>query len=201
MGTDIATFARQLREDGVEAGKKEAEQIRNEARAEADRIIEEAKLAAEKFLQDARNELARKKARFEAELQLVARDLMLELKLQVETVATALLKDRVAGAFASEEIIREAILAVLKYQGSGREWELALGPTVGKALAELAAGELFGNHAGTVRLTNGFEKAGFELRGVDGLEVIEVSDESTAEAFRRLLSPELKKILDAAVEQ
>ena len=201
MGTDVAAFAKQLKEDGVEAARQEAEQIKQEARTEADRIIAEAKSAADKFRQEAESELAKKRTRFEAELQLVARDLMLNLKQQVEAVATSLLKDQVTKAFSREETIREAILEVLKSQESGLEWELALGPTVGKSLAELSAGELFKEEAAAVQLTDGFDKAGFELRGVGGSEVIEVSDESTAEAFRRLMSPELKKILDAAGEQ
>lgn len=200
MGTDVAAFAKQLKEDGVEAAREESERIKNEARTEAGRMIEEAKGAAQKFQQEAELELSRKQARFEAELQLVARDLMLNLQQQVETIATILLKNKVAMAFDSEETLREAILAVLKSQESGQEWELALGPTVGKSLAELTAGELFRDDAAAVRLTEGFAKAGFELRGVAGSEVIEVSDESTAEAFRRLLSPELKKILNTAVE-
>jgi hypothetical protein len=44
------------------------------------------------------------------------------------------------------------------------------------------------------------KKAGFEMRQVEGNEVIEVTEDSITESFQRLLSPELKKIIEAQNE-
>ena len=38
-------------------------------------------------------------------------------------------------------------------------------------------------------------KAGFEMRSGGGSEVFELTDESVTETFKKLLSPELKKLL------
>ena len=39
MGMDVATFAKQLREDGIEAAKAEAAKILTDARKEAEKIV------------------------------------------------------------------------------------------------------------------------------------------------------------------
>jgi V/A-type H+-transporting ATPase subunit E len=200
MATDVAEFARQLKEEGIEAAKKEAESIIAEAKAKAGEILAEAKSSAEKFQQVAQEEIARNRQRSEAELGRTARDLILGLKSQVEQVAAVLLREQVGQAFAMEEVVKAAIMELVRTQKTGRAWELALGPTVGKTLAEAVVADLFRTAGAEVKLGEGFKRAGFELRVQGESEVIEVSDASVAEAFRRLLSPELQKILDAKVQ-
>lgn len=200
MATDVAEFARQLREDGIDAARTEAEKITAEARAKADHIIKEAKLAAQKMHEDTEHEIARRFQRSEAELKLVARDLMLNVKRQIEQVAQDLLKQKTGDLLSSEEVLKSAILELVRSQKTGKDWELALGPTIGEPLAKAVVDELFTSEDAHMKLIDGFKKVGFQLKSVTGPEVIEVSDDSLADAFRRLLSPELQKILDAKIE-
>jgi len=200
MATDVAEFARQLREEAIDAARTEAEKIAAEARAKADQIMRDARLSAQKLQEDTEHEIARRFQRSEAELKLVARDLMLNVKRQIEQVAQDLLKQKTGELLSSEEVLKSAILELVRNQKTGKEWELALGPTVGEPLANAVVEDLFTSENAHMKLLDGFKKAGFQLKSRAGSEVIEVSDESLADAFRRLLSPELQKILDAKIE-
>lgn len=196
MAMDVATFAKQLKEDGIDAARSEAEKILSDARAKAEALKKEGEAAAQKRLQSIEEEATKFRQKAEAELRLVARDLLIDVKRQIEKTMGTLLKEKIAGALALDEVVKSAILELLKSQKSGKEWELALGPTVGKSLAAAAVTELFKTAGAQGKLVEGFKGAGFELKAKGGTEVIEVSDESVATAFRALLSPELIKLLD-----
>jgi len=200
MATDVAEFARQLREEGIDAARTEAEKVVAEARSKAEQITKEAKLSAQKMLEETEQDIARRFQRSEAELKLVARDLMLNVKRNIEHVAQDLLKEKTGKVLSSEEVIKSAILELVKSQKTGKEWELALGPAVGEPLAKVVVEELFNSEQAQLKLIDGFKKAGFQLKSKTGSEVIEVSEDSLADAFRRLLSPELQKILNAKIE-
>ena len=49
MGIDVATFTKQLREDGIDAARREAEKILADAKAKAEHEKEQAKAAPEKM--------------------------------------------------------------------------------------------------------------------------------------------------------
>jgi V/A-type H+-transporting ATPase subunit E len=196
MAMDVATFAKQLKEDGIDAARVEAEKILSDARAKAEALKKEGEAAAQKRLQNIEEEAIKFRQKAEAELRLVARDLLIDVKRQIEKTMGILLKDKIAGALALDEVVKSAILELLKTQKSGKEWELALGPTIGKSLAAAAVTELFKTAGAQAKLVEGFKGAGFELKAKGGTEVIEVSDDSVASAFRLLLSPELIKLLD-----
>ncbi|MBF0395274.1 MAG: hypothetical protein HQK78_00705 [Desulfobacterales bacterium] len=197
MITDVVTFAKQLKEDGIVAGREEAEKIILEAKNKADQIIEEANNLSQKLKIEAEDEIGRRKKRSEAELKLAARDLILNVKGSIENIAFALLKEKVSEVLSSEEVIKSALIEVIKTQKAGRDWELSLGTAIGKPLSKVVVEDLFKKAGAKVKVSEGFKKAGFELKSLSGTEVIEISDESMTETFRRLLSPELQKIIDS----
>lgn len=196
MGTDVAAFAKQLKEDGIDAAKKEAEGILAEARKEAKKLLDSAKSEVEKMEKDAESRIAQKRTNSEAEIQLAARDLMSSFRKRIEEVGTQLLKGKVAENLNDKEVIKNAISDLLKTQKTGQEWELALGEKLGKSLADIV-NSLFKAEGASVKLVEELKKAGFELKASQGNEVIEVTEDSISESFKKLLSPELKKILDA----
>ncbi|MFZ5950737.1 MAG: hypothetical protein ACOYXC_08525 [Candidatus Rifleibacteriota bacterium] len=196
MGTDVAAFAKQLKEDGIDAAKKEAESILAEARKEAKKLLDSAKTEIEKMEKDAEGRIAQKRANSEAEIHLAARDLMNSFRKRIEEVGSQLLKGKVAEALNDKDVVKNAISELLKTQKTGQEWELALGATLGKSLADVVV-NLFKAEGATVKLGEELKKAGFEIKAGKGNEVIEVTEESITDSFKKLLSPELKKILEA----
>lgn len=213
MGTDIAAFAKQLKEDGIEAARQEADKILSDARNKASAIIAEAKAEADKFQRESQNGLTMRKQRMDAELKLVARDLIIEVKQKVEHIASFLLRDKVKNALASDAVVKEAIAALLKSHAEKGNWELNIGPAIGKKLAQSVVSDLFKGKDAGIQLTEGLKQTGFELKSLKQAgsgskksgnaavsetgEVIEVTEESVTEAFKRLMSQELAKILSA----
>ena len=195
MGT-VASFARQLREDGIEAAKAEAAKILADARKEAEKIITSAKAEATKVEKEAQNAIAQNKNSSEAEMRMVARDIIIGLKKKIEDVGMALLGSKVAEALADREVVRTAVIELLKTQQVGKNWEVALSEKIAKPLADVVVAS-FKEKGATAKLTSDLKKIGFEVRATGENEVFEVTEESVTESFRRLLSPELKKLLEA----
>lgn len=196
MGTDVAAFAKQLREDGIDAAKKEAEKMVADARKESKKLLDSARAEIEKMEKDAELRIAQKRSNSEAEIQLAARDLMNSFRKRIEEVGSQLLKGKVVEALDEKAVVTNAISELLKTQKTGQEWELALGEKVGKPLADTVVA-LFKGTGASVKLAAELKKSGFELRSDKGHEVIEVTEDSITESFKKLLSPELKKILEA----
>lgn len=196
MGTDVAAFAKQLKEDGIDAAKKEAESILAEARKEAKKLLDSAKAEIEKMEKDAEHRIAQKRSNSEAEIQLAARDMMNSFRKRIEEVGAQLLKGKVTENLNDKDVVKNAIAELLKNQKKGQEWELALGEKVGKPLADMVT-LLFKAEGASVKLVEELKKAGFELKAAKGNEVIEVTEESIVDSFKKLLSPELKKIIEA----
>ena len=201
MGTDVAAFARQLKEDGIEAARQEAEKILSEANSKALSIIEEAKKQVEKREKEQEAEIAVRRQRMEAELRLVARDLIIEVRQRVEQIAVLLLKTEVSKALSDKKIVESAISKLVDAYAGKTDWRIALGTETRKRLAEHAVNDLFKRKSANVTLVEGLKQAGFELSQGKSSEVIELSEDSVSEAFRQLMSVELSRIITEKTEK
>jgi len=196
METDVATFAKLLKQDGIDAARAEADKILEEARTQAAAIMQHSRAAAEKILLDARSEIERQRQRHVVEIQLAARDMMLKVKEEIERVALLLLRQPIGEALAADEVVRAAIVESIKNGAPGQEWEIRVGPKIGKALVQATVNDLFKGREAAVTLIEEFRGSGLEFRSSAG-EVLELSEESVAEEFRRLMSPELSRLVDS----
>lgn len=196
METDVAAFARHLKQDGIDAARAEAATILDEARAEATAILQQAKTAAETILRDAQSEIESRHQRQIVEIRLVARDMMLKVKEEIERVALMLLRQPIGEALAADEVVRAAIAELAQSSMPGQEWEIRVGPRIGKALVEATVNELFKGSKATATFVEEFRRSGLEFHSSAG-EVLELSEESVAEVFQRLISPELTRLLDS----
>lgn len=196
METDVAAFAKLLKQDGIDAARAEAATILDEARAQAAVILQQATAAAEKILRDAEAEIESRRQRQAVEIRLVARDAILKVREEVERVALLLLRQPIGEALATGEVVRAAIVELAQNSAPGQEWEIRAGPRIGKALVQAAVNDLFKGREAAATLIEEFRKSGLEFRSGAG-EVLELSEESVAEVFRRLMSPELNRLLDS----
>lgn len=196
METDVAAFARQLKQDGIDAAHAEAARILEKARAEGAEILQQAQAAAERLLSGARSEIESQRRRHDVEIRLVARDAMLQVKEVIERVTQQLLRRPIGEALASDEVVRAAIGELVRGSAQAQEWEIRVGRRIGKDLVQAAVNDLFKGSDASVTLVEEFRRSGLEFRTGAG-EVLELSEDSVAEVFRRLMSPELSKIVDS----
>jgi len=196
METDVAAFARQLKQDGIDAAHAEASRLLDEARTRAAEIVRQAQAAAGKVLRDAESESESQRQRQAVEIRLVARDTILKVKEEIERVALLLLRQPIAEALAADEVVRAAIVELVQNSASGQEWEIRVGPRVGKALVQATVNDLFKGREAAVTLIEEFRRSGLEFRSGAG-EVLELSEESVTDLFRRLMSPELSRLIDS----
>ena len=196
METDVAAFAKLLKQDGIDAARAEASGIVDEARTRAAEIVRQAQAAAGKVLRDAESESESQRQRQAVEIRLVARDTILKVKEEIERVALLLLRQPIAEALAADEVVRAAIVELVQNSASGQEWEIRVGPRVGKALVQATVNDLFKGREAAVTLIEEFRRSGLEFRSGAG-EVLELSEESVTDLFRRLMSPELSRLIDS----
>ncbi|MGI6446333.1 MAG: hypothetical protein ACOX2I_11665 [Candidatus Ozemobacteraceae bacterium] len=194
MGTDVASFAKQLKEDGIEAAKAEAAKILDEAQKKADKIINAAKAESDKLEKETQTRIQQNRTRSEDEMRLVARDLLISFRKKIEEVGVNLLQGQVAEALNDGEVIKTAITELLKEQSSGKNWEVSLSGKLGPNLAQVVV-NMFKAKGADAKLGEALLKAGFEVR--HGNEVFEITEDSITESFKKLLSPELKKLLES----
>jgi len=196
METDVAAFAKLLKQDGIDAARAEASGILDEARTRAAEIVRQAQAAAGKALRDAESASESQRQRQTGEIRLVARDTLLKVKEEIERVALLLLRQPIAAALAADEVVRAAIVELVKNSAAGQEWEIRVGPRIGKALVQATVNDLFKGREAAVTLIEEFRRSGLEFRSGAG-EVLELSEKSVTDLFRRLMSPELSRLLDS----
>ncbi|MBF0408315.1 MAG: hypothetical protein HQM10_13275 [Candidatus Riflebacteria bacterium] len=200
MQMDVATFAKQIKQDGIDAARQEAEKIIETARFQAGKIEAEAREKCAKWEKDSAERIALQKAKSESELKLAVRDLTLVVKKRVEDIALFLLEKKSGESLSTEDVVRTGIKEIISNFKSGQTWELALGKTLGQKLAKAAVDNLFKTEEAKLLLVESLKKEGFAISLKGSNQTIELTQDSVIECFRRLLSPELSKIVDQSIK-
>ena len=207
MAESIESFVSKLQNEGVEAGRKEAEKIRATAQHEADHTLKEARQQAEKIVEDAKREAADILQRGQTDLDLAARDTVLRLR---ETLGRALRAVLVTGteqALGDPEFLKALIHdVVMQYAQSDREGktgvEVRVSDEVKDQLTDWCRQQLApeAQQAGAaVDIQGGLAEAGFEYQVQDAN--VEVTKASVVETLQGLVSPRLRDMLAKATEQ
>ena len=209
MQHTIESFVRTLHDDGVAAGKSAAAALLREADAQAAKIIDNAKTEAEKILRDTRARLASEKVREEQELQLAARDALLELQHRlcraVETMIDneaartfddhtqlAHFIDKVATAFAAEQARKPNEAIVFRVAKDDAK------DVVDQALAAVTQRQNSADVA-VFRTETGLQDLGFEYR--QGGSGVAVTPQAVVSLLSPLVSQEVARRLQGALEK
>jgi V/A-type H+-transporting ATPase subunit E len=204
----VEALIERLREQGVDAGRVEADKIVVEARRRAAQIVHEAETHAAELVEAARKETRMLQTGGEEALRIAMRDTVLRLKVELSERFGAEVRRLIAVAMDQESFLKQLILAV-----AGRAREEA-GVDAGEAVQiqlplELREGSL--SHfvlslAGNV-LTEGvtFGVAGDDARGIrlylkDKDVTIDLTDEKVAALLLQHLQPRFRAILEGTVK-
>lgn len=197
----LESFVSKLHADGVEAGRKEAERLIQDARDQADSIIGAAEEEARRIVESAEAKAKRESERVNAELRLAGRDAVLQLRSALNVALSALLRRAAAKALNNPEVVgdllREVVAAYAKADAAGKPGvEIRVSRELANELADWGMNELSQAlvNGGAVDLKATLSEAGFEYR-IAGATV-EVTPDAALEKLKELVSPRLRDLLN-----
>ena len=138
VSSGVEELIERLREEGVAAGRAEAERIEQEAKDNAGKMIAEAKARAEQIVADAEAEVQRLKQGGEDALNIAMRDVVLKLKAKLTDTVGEQVRRLISAELAREDFLKQLILEVA---GRARE---AAGVDRGEKIKILLPRELVG---------------------------------------------------------
>ena len=206
MAETVESFVAKLHEEGVEAGRKEADRLRAEAEENAKQVVQQARQEADKLLADAKAEAEKTLARAGTELELAARDAALRLQDSLSRCLSALLTREVGEKLSGDEflgkLLHEIVLQYVKDDFEHKEvLEIHVRPEMREKLISWALLEIGKETIDQVRpsidLKGTLADAGFEYTHHGS--TIEVTRDSVVETLMDLVGPGLRDVLAKAM--
>lgn len=208
----VQELVQKLREEGVAAGRRDAEQIVAAAREEAARIVAEARRDAEETTRASHAVVETERQAAHAALDLAARDAMLQLREQLEVTFVRRLQSLTAAALQEPDVLVDLVVRVLRQVlGSGPSDERAQllipeawrqDPPVAAALDQLVATLSMDLLRGGVDLVpQPRPGAGVRIHLADrGIELA-VTDETLAALLLERLLPRFRVLFESRLVQ
>lgn len=207
MVQTIEEFVKTLQEEGVEAGRREAEKLLAEAKGQGETIVEQARQQAARIVEEARQEAQRSRVRGETELRLAARDTITRLQDALNSALRAVLFPAVRRTLMDQQFLSELIRdVVLRYAENDAIDRSSPAVRVSKDISDeqrqRMAAQLLeslaqrGGQLASINLEAVLGEAGFELVLRDG--AVEVTTEAVVDSLTELVGPEVRKLISEA---
>ena len=201
MAHTVQSFVETLRADGVEAGRQEAEKIRQEAQREAEQTVRDAEAKARQIVEDAEQQRQNTLQRTQTDLELAARDTVARLRDVLGQAVNRLLAQAASATLDDsgflKELIREVASAYARADAKGEQMiELNVPEPMKQKLADWAIAS-FRQGAGqeklSVELHGALATAGFEYKVAGG--TVEVTPESVVQVLSQIVTPPLQELI------
>ena len=142
MAEELQSLLEKIQREGIEKAAAERDEIVNKANAEAAAILAAARAEAEKMRADAANDAEALKKRAESAIRQAARDILLELKSELQRRVAAVTRNRMDAALSSEFIaglVREIATAALSSadKAASGKLEVMVGPAKCEEVSKL----------------------------------------------------------------
>lgn len=142
MAEELQSLLEKIQREGIEKAAAERDEIVNKANAEAAAILASARAEAEKMRADAANDAEALKKRAESAIRQAARDILLELKSELQRRVATVTRNRMDEALSSEFIaglVREIATAALSSadKAASGKLEVMVGPAKCEEVAKL----------------------------------------------------------------
>ncbi len=208
MAETIESFVAKLQEEGVQAGRKEADRLRAEAERQAADIIDQARKQAEKILADANQQAEQALARSRTELELASRDAVLRLQEALSRSLSDILGHDAGDLLADSDflgsLLHDVVMTYVQADFAQREvLRINVSPEMRDKLISWALKVIGEETVERVRpsidLKGTLADAGFEYT-ISG-STVEVTRESVVEALMDLVAPPLREVLAKALAE
>jgi V/A-type H+-transporting ATPase subunit E len=204
MAQTIESFVTQLQQEGVQAGRQQADQIRADAEKQAAETIAQAKAQADQIRADAEKQAAETIERGRTELDLAARDTIQRLRMGLENALSELLSLKVTDALEDPDfltsVLHELVMAYAKADVNRDDTILINvsqklhGKVADWAIQELAAQA---RQARTqIDLKGNLRQAGFEYTFAGG--TVEVTNDALVNVLAGMVTPRLREMVERA---
>ncbi len=221
LSSGVDALIGRLREEGVSAGRAEADTILSEARAQAKQILDKASAEAQARLESARKEADAYRSAGEEALKTAMRDTVLDMKSQLAHQFSADVERLVSHQLQDPEVLKRMILEVAGRTRDGAE--IAEGDSLEVILPEAVVGlQELRQHPEELRegtltkfvfgLTGEMLRSGVTFTGSDdfasGLRVhvtekevtLDLTDTAVASLLLQHLQPRFRAILEGIVK-
>ena len=201
MEIQLQELIEQIKKDGVAAAEKQAASILQDAKAEAETILSDARAQADRMLLEARTENDRLVRSSEDAIRQAGRNLLLSFRESVTRELDALVKERVASVYSSDDFAQLIMRAVEGWARNPDAGDLTvlmnsadLERLEKTLLADLKARMLDGV---TLKASDRFD-GGFRIAMKDGGIYYDFSAEAVVDMLSNYLSPKVTALLKEA---
>ena len=209
MGQTIQAFVDKIRTEGIQAGRKEADDLLAQAKQQGERIVAQAEHDKDKIIADAQAEADSILTRGRTELGLAARDAVGKLRDALGGAIQAVLARGARAKLEDEafvgQVLHEIITAYSQSElGDKKTFHINVPEQMRQtlvdwALAHIGKDNLNTSEHITIDLRGTLAQAGFEYNATGA--TVEVTVESVVEVLGDLVGPTVREILDAAMTE
>lgn len=193
MDAQLKELIEKIKSDGVKSAGEEAARIVADAEKQAAEIVAKAQREAEDLKSKAQSDAARLEASGKDALKQAGRNLLIDLRQEVEALFNDLLGQEIRASLTGETVQKSIVTVIEKWAEKGAgELELLVAE---KDLAELQGGL---KKKLASQMKEGMEikpfkdiEAGFRIATKDGSAFYDFSDEELTNLYSRYLSPSL----------
>jgi V/A-type H+/Na+-transporting ATPase subunit E len=201
MNDKLQELTQRIYNEGLEKGKKEAEQLVAQAKQEADEILKLAHKEAEKLRSEAKKEADELSKNVNSELSLSAKQAISAIKQQItEVLVTKAVDQSIEKAFDDKDFVKSIISQILtnwgKADATNKEVILSLPGKDRKLLEDHFLSKV------AKEIKTGFElnfeegiRSGFTIGPKDGSYKISFTEQDFGNFFKQYLRPRTTKLL------
>jgi V/A-type H+-transporting ATPase subunit E len=198
MTEDISGLIQKIKEEGVNAAQEKASQIEKRSKEEAEKIIQKAQQDAEKILSKAKEEVKMLEDSSKALLKQAARDLLLNLRKEINAALDKIISIHVQQALSSSELIKIIDSLIKDYCGGQVKGNIVI--TLNKADLEKLQKSFLGELKADIKKGLAIKasddiSAGFTISYDSGKSCFDFTDRALAEYIGSHLKPKLAEIL------
>ena len=196
MEVKLENLIEKIKEEGVQAAKKQSGEIVGQAQKEASQILEAAKKEATQIVETAKTQAEKFKKSAESAIQHASRDTILIVKEQLKALFDRVLKKEV-GQVLGPDFLKELIVKLVENLAKGQKLEILLNAQEQEKLYDMILSSLKTElkKSVTIKADTRAHK-GFRI-GIEGEEAYyDLTDEGIAEFIKQFLNPVLSEIFE-----
>ncbi|OQX87517.1 hypothetical protein B6D60_03760 [candidate division KSB1 bacterium 4484_87] len=196
MDVKLDSLIEKIRKEGIEEGKKTADELIQDAKKKAEKIVADAKKEADKIVEDGKKQAEQFRANAEADINQAARNTELLLKEKILATFDQVFKREVGDALEPDFMAR-LIQKLVSDWVKGRDVEVIVSENDKKKLETLLFTGLKKEVKDTITLRASSEvTSGFKIGIKNDQMFYDFTDDAIVDVLRTLINPKLREILD-----